>query len=413
MNIRTTYDNEGRLLSKVSTDKGESVKYTYHYNGDSEKPNRINMTMGKISRLVYQEDGQGRTIYDTNIEDNAYMKIRYDVEYKDLAEEFPGLFDFDSHYMDSHFEKVEIVYDNMDNLIMIGLLSSADREITYEFLHNLYDKAELDYDGFVDIPDAVRVNKRNIILKIENDSIVEEMKMYLQDMNIIYSETYDKTTDYSMELTSRFEQYVVSDGIRLEKVVSGIKYSGSKFTTYDSSFMARETRLDWIVKEFQEEPDTTYMRSIMWSGDKKPVKSSMDVKMEKKGDQIIYIEKFGDNTIPENNYTIEKTLDEEGRLSHVYDGFRNSDTTYNYNDQGLLVKMEVVSKAAPKKILYKRTGNQNIQPPQTLTQKWHYDDEGHLLMHTMYQPLACDFEVYEYDDQGREIFYAEFSTLAY
>ena len=406
MNVRTAYDNKGRILSKVSTNKGESVKHTYHYNGDSEKPNRINMSMGKISRLLYQEDSQGRTIYDTNIEENVYMKIRYDVEYKDLVEEFPGLFDFASPDMDSHFEKVEIIYDNMDNLIMFGLLSSADLEITYEFLHNLYNKAELDYDSFVEIPDTVRVNKRNIILKIENDSIMEEMKMYLQDTNIIYTETYDRTTDYSMELTSRFEQYVVSDGTRSEKVVSGIKYSGSKFTTYDSSFVARETRLD------QEELDTTYMRSIMWSGDKKPVKSSKDVEMEKKGDQIIYIEKFGDNTIPENNYTIEKTLDEEGRLSHVYDGFRNSDITYEYNDQGLLVKMEIVGRAAPKKILYKGAGNQNIQPPQTLTQKWHYDDEGHLLMHTKYQPLACDFEVYEYDDKGREIFYAEFSTLS-
>ena len=407
MNVRTTYDNKGRLLSKVSTDKGESVKYTYHYNGDSEKPNHINRTMGKISQLVYQEDSQGRTIYDMNIEENAYMKIRYGVEYKDLVEEFSGLFDFASPDINSHFEKVEIVYDNTDNLIMIGLLSSADLEITYEFLHNLYDKAELDYDSFVEIPDTVRVNRRNIILKIENDSIVEEMKMYLQDMNIIYSETYDRTTDCSMELTSRFEQYVVSDGIRAEKVVSGIKHTGSKFTTYDSSFIARETRLD------QEELDTTYMRSIMWSGDKKPIKSSKDVEMEKKGDQIIYIEKFADNTIPENNYTIEKTLDEEGRLYHVYNGLRNSDITYEYNDQGLLVKMEVVGKAAPKKILYKGTGNQNIQPPQTFTQKWHYDDEGHLLMHTRYQPLACDFEVYEYDDQGREIFFAEFSTLAY
>ena len=410
MNVRTAYDNKGRLLSKVSTDKGESVKYTYHYNGDSEKPSKINRTMGKISQLVYQEDNQGRTIYDMNIEDDAHMKIRYGVDFNELVEEYPGIFDFASpeeEDVDSHIEKTEFVYDNMDNLIMIGMLFPVDIDIRYNFLKTLYDKAELDYDSFVEIPESTKVNKKNIILKIENDSVVEEMKMYLQDMNIIYSETFDRVSEDVMELTSIFEQFVVSDGIRAEKVVSGIKYVGSKFTTYDSSFIARETRLD------QEELDTTYMRSIMWSGDKKPVKSSKDVEMEKKGDQIIYIEKYGDNANPENNYTIEKTLDEEGRLSHVYNGLRNSDITYEYNDQGLLVKMEVVGKAAPKKILYKGTGNQNIQPPQTFTQKWHYDDEGHLLMHTRYQPLACDFEVYEYDDQGREIFFAEFSTLAY
>ena len=411
--VRTKYDNKGRVLYKVVPLNNEiSAKYSYYYNGSSEEPKRVNKTVGNITEIVYQEDTDGRTIYNLDEENNVYTKTSYDMSYDELAQEYPAIFG-DLHNTEDFkaIKSVEVTYSVDDVLLGIVLNFEIDKEITHKFIGDVYNKAHVGKDNFIDITPQ-KANILSVIFNIvDGEKVSRKIMMYRDGNYVVSSETYEFDKSFVMTKIIEQEAITVIDSGKCEKAIVALR----NLSTGIVDFQAHEVCL------FEDYPfipmeNNVFTRSFIWDKDDNLISSTTaTTDIQEKNENYIHCVQFHNEEVGKitEDYKIESVVDSEGRVIHMFNGKDESETDYTYNDQNLLVEMVVTMKPPkPKKLLYKVAGNQNLSVPIKNKYKWHYTDDGKLLMHTtIINDLKCDFEVYEYDEKGQEIFQADFSTL--
>lgn len=407
MVTRKKYDSQNRVISKaISDDRGVSSRYTYTYKGDNTKPQRVNKHVGKVAELVYQEDEKGRPIYVVNEENNIATKFLYSRTYDQIKSEFDqfstglpedGIFDV----------KVATAKSDENNILAVEISCSTDEVYEYKFLKERYEESNIDYENFIEIVPQ-KINKKQYNYYAGGNSF-RFMGVYLDNEYIVKYTTFDLDEQNNCaNILEEFEALTIAEPGRVHSftavnnMVSGVRTARAHEFSTNPKYP--DIPMDTIV----------YNREIIFSPDGTVKEYCTDTVIKETAGGCQHIVEFSsDDSDPNINYRITMDIDENCRIIHMYDSNTNEDQTMSYNDQGLMIERITVKKAsAPKKILFKGAAPDPATKDIVHVEHFTYTEDGKPLLIATHNDLMCNFEAFEYDEKGREIFNATFSTYS-
>lgn len=417
MVTRKKYDNQNRVISKSITDnKGVSKKYTYTYSGDNTNPKRVNKHVDKIAELVYQEDLEGRMIYNLDENSGLITEVSYNVGFdtvKRICDE--SLYGMQitelDEYKNSLFEVAKVTKKETDELYGLQLTCKVSEEYQYKFLKQKYDlaNAHLHNEDFINIGDSEKIDSVRFAFDFQTGDIVQCTVMYLKDNYVVHYVKYDYNE--SLEPGIVIEDY---EAITIVKDDSVKSLSASKQLNGVEAFVEFENKVD---KEFPYIPmeNNIFNRHLIYAVDGGLIETGVDTINEKTEDGGCRQTVHSTATYPDNtgyDYSVIVDMDNQGRITHIFNEKDQQDETMKYNDMGLITEhVTTIFKNSGTKMIMSRKAAAH-QPAEEIKHIEHYTytEDGKLVLVAAHNDLMCNFEAYEYDENGREIYQATFST---